>query len=88
MAGSHITKFNTHKDKQPVTTDLLSQENQDFNNQHDQQLMTCKHDTGQGHHNPSDTQSTTSVDCKLATGKDTSFSSEVVKNGGIAEIMG
>ena len=42
--------------------------------------MTCKHDTGRGHHNPSDPQSTKSVDCKLATGKDESFSSEAVKN--------
>ena len=35
---------------------LLSQENQDYNNQHDQQLMTYKHDGGQGHHNQSDPQ--------------------------------
>ena len=87
MTGSHITKFHTHKDEQPVTTDLLSQENQDYDNEHDQQLMTCKHDTGQGHHNPSDPQSTTSVDYKLATRKDESFTSEAVKNGGVAEIM-
>ena len=32
---------------------LLSQENQDYDNQYDQQLMTCKHDSGQGHHNQS-----------------------------------
>ena len=30
---------------------LLSQENEDYDNQHDQQLMICKHDGGQGHHN-------------------------------------
>ena len=30
---------------------LLSQENQDYDNQHDQQLMIRKHDGGQGHHN-------------------------------------
>ena len=53
IAGSHITEFHTHKDKQPVITDLLSQESQDYDNQHDQQLMTHKNDTGQGHHNPS-----------------------------------
>ena len=79
MAGSHIIEFHIQEDKQLVVTDLLSQENQDCDNQHDQQLMTPEHDTGQGHHNPSNPQSTTSVDCKLATGKDESFSSEAVK---------
>ena len=59
--------------------DLLSQEDQDYDNRHDRQLMTCKHDTGRGHHNPSNPQSTKSVDCELATGKDESFSSEAVK---------
>ena len=46
MTGSHITESPTHKDEQPVVTDLLSQEDQDYNNQHDQQLMTRKHDNG------------------------------------------
>ena len=32
MAGSHITKFHTHEDKQPVISDLLSQEDQDYDN--------------------------------------------------------
>ena len=32
MAGSHITKFHTYEDKQPVIADLLSQEDQDFDN--------------------------------------------------------
>ena len=50
--------------------------------------MTCKHYTGQGHHNPSNSQSTSSVDCKLATGKDESFSSEAVKNRDITDVMG
>ena len=36
---------------------LLSQENQDYDNEHDQQLMTCKHDGGQRYHNQSDSQS-------------------------------
>ena len=31
--------------------DLLSQENQDYDNQHDQQLMTRKHEGGQGYCN-------------------------------------
>ena len=60
MAGSHITKFHTHKDEQPVIADLLSQEDQDYDNQHN---------TGQGHHNLKNLQSNTSVDCKLATGE-------------------
>ena len=48
MAGSHITKFHTHIDKQPVIADLLSQEDQDFDNQHDQQLVAPKHNTDHG----------------------------------------
>ena len=87
MAGSHITKFHTHKDEQPVIADLLSQEDQDYNNRHDQQLMTCKHDTDRGHHNPSNPRSTTSVDCKLVTGKDESFFSETMKNEDTSDIM-
>ena len=54
MTGSHIAKFHTNEDKQPVIADFLSQEDQDFDNQHDQQLMTTKHDTDHGHDNPSD----------------------------------
>ena len=40
------------------TTDneVLNQENQYYNNQHDQQLMTRKHDSDQGHHNQSNPQ--------------------------------
>ena len=49
--------------------------------------MAPKHDTVQGHHNPSNPQSTTSIDCKLATGKDESFSNEAVKNGDTINIM-
>ena len=51
--------------------------------------MTHKHDTDtdRGHHNPSNPQSTTSVDCKLATGKDESFSSETMKNEDTTDIM-
>ena len=67
--------------------DLLSQEDQDYDNRHDQQLMTCKHDTGQGHHNPSIPPSTTSVDCKLATGKDESFTFKTLKNEDVTDIM-
>ena len=69
MAESHITKFHTHKDEQPVVSNLLSQENQAYDNQHDQQLMTLIHDTDRGHHNQGNSQSTTSVDCKVATSK-------------------
>ena len=49
--------------------------------------MTYKHDTSQGHHNPSDSQSTKSVDCELPTGKDESFSYEAVKNANTTDIM-
>ena len=35
IVESHITKFYTHKDKQPIATDFLSQGNQDYDNQHD-----------------------------------------------------
>ena len=87
MAGSHITEFHTHEDEQPVVTDLLSQWDQEYNNQHDQQLMTRKYNNGQGHHNPSDPQSTTSVDCKLNTSKDESFPSETVKYEDTTNIM-
>ena len=67
--------------------DLLSQEDQDYNNRHDQKLMTCKHDTGQGHHNPSDPQFTIFVECKLSIGKDESFSSKTMKNEDTTDIM-
>ena len=49
--------------------------------------MTYEHDTGRGHHNPSDLQSNISVDYKLATSKDESFSPEAMKNGDITDIM-
>ena len=35
---------------------LSSQENQDYNNQHDQQLMTCKHDGCRGYYDQSNPQ--------------------------------
>ena len=35
---------------------ILFQENEDYHNQHDQQLITHKHDGGQGHHNQSNLQ--------------------------------
>ena len=46
-----------------------------------------KYNTGRGHHNPRDPQSTISVDCKLATGKDASFSSKTMKNEDTTDIM-
>ena len=49
--------------------------------------MTHEHDTRRGHHNPSDPQSNTSVDDKLAVGKDESFSTEAMKNKDITAIM-
>ena len=35
---------------------LLSLENHDYDIRHDQQIMTCKHDGGQGYCNQSDSQ--------------------------------
>ena len=49
--------------------------------------MALKHDTGRGHHNPSDPQPTTSVDCKLVICKDESSSSETLKNEDTTDIM-
>ena len=53
MTGSHISKFHTYKDKQPALADLLSQEDQNFDNQHNRPLMAPKNDTDHGRHNPS-----------------------------------
>ena len=49
--------------------------------------MTYGHDTRQGHHNPSDPQSNTSVDHKLIIGKDESFSIKAMQNEDITAIM-
>ena len=75
MVGSHITKFHTPEDKQLVLADLLSQVDQNFDNQHDRQLMAPKHDSDHEHHNPSDSPSNPSVDCKLVTHEDESIPS-------------
>ena len=49
--------------------------------------MAPKHDTGRRHHNPSNPRPTTSVDCKLVTGKDGSIFSETIKNIDTIDIM-
>ena len=49
--------------------------------------MAPKHDTVRGHHNPSNPQSTTSVDCKLVTGMDESISSKTMKNEHTKDII-
>ena len=49
--------------------------------------MAPKHNTGQGHHDPSNPQSTTSADYKLVTGKDISISSKTMKNEDTTDIM-
>ena len=49
--------------------------------------MTHGHDSRQGHHSPSNSQSNTSVDHKLDIGKDESFSSKALKNEDITAIM-
>ena len=70
MTGSHITKFHTPKDEQFVLAELLSQVDQNFDNQHDQQFMAPKNDTDHEHHNPSNPPFIQSVDCKLVTHED------------------
>ena len=75
MAGSHITKFHTPKDKKNVPEDLLSQVNQHFDNQHNRQLMAPKHDTDHEHQNPSNLTFNPSIDSKLVTHKDESIPS-------------
>ena len=42
--------------------------------------MAPKHDTDHGHHNPSDPQSTTLVDCKLVAHKDKSITSVTMQD--------
>ena len=46
MAGSHITKFHTSKQEEPITTELL-------NKASNVPKLTYKHDAGRGHHNQS-----------------------------------
>ena len=70
MAGSHITECHTHKDKEITPEDYLSQVNQYFDSQHDQQLMAPNHDTDHEHQNTSDSTSNPSVDDELVTHKD------------------
>ena len=50
--------------------------------------MTLKHGAGRGHYNQSNPQSTKSADCKVATCKDESFSSNAIGNGDVTEVMG
>ena len=87
MAGSHITKFHTHKDKQPTIEDLLCQEDQKYDDQHDQQLTTHEHNTRQGHHNPSNPPSNILVDHQFVMCKGESFSTEAMKNKEITVIV-
>ena len=49
--------------------------------------MAPKHDTVHGHHNPSNPQPITSVDCKLVTHKDESIPSDTMKNENTTDIM-
>ena len=44
-----LSKTNTATHAKDI--DLLSQENQDYYNQHDQQFITCKYDGGQEYYN-------------------------------------
>ena len=81
MAGSHITKFHTFEQEEPVTTELLNMES----NVPD---LTRKHDTGGGHHNQSNPQSARPTDYKLNTREDDSFSSNIVRKEDVAKVMG
>ena len=45
ITGSHVTEFLTHEDEQPAISDLLCQEDQKYDYQHDQQLTTHEHNT-------------------------------------------
>ena len=67
---------------------LISKENQDYDNQHDQKPMTCKHEADWGYHNRSNPQSTKSADCKLPTPKDEPCSSNTLGNRDTTEVMG
>ena len=87
MAGSHITKFHTPKDKKIVPEDLLSQVNQHFDIWHDRQLMVPKHDTDHEHHNQSDPTSNPSVDSKHVTHKDESILSVAMQDQNHTDIM-
>ena len=75
MAGSHITKSHTPEDKQIVLADLLKQVDQNFDNQHNRQLIAPKYDTDHEHCNANDLQSTIFIDCKFITHKNKSIPS-------------
>ena len=82
MAGSHIIKFHTSKQEEPVTTELL-------NKVLNVPGWTRKHDAGRGHHNQSDPWSAESTDdYKLNTREDDSFSSNTVRKEDIAKDIG
>ena len=70
MARSHITKFNTPKDKEITPEDSLSQVHQYFDSQHDRQLMAPNCDTDHEHQNTSDSISNPSIDNELVTHED------------------
>ena len=86
MAGNHIAKFHTPKDKEIVLGNLLNQVNQNFDNQHYRQLMALKHDTDHWQHNPSDPSSITSIDCKLVTREEGSILSVTMQDEDHADI--
>ena len=87
MTGSHITEFHTPKDEEIVLDDLLGQVNQDFNNQHNQQLMAPKYDTDHENHNPSNPPSNSLVDCKLITPKNESIPSVAIQDQDYTDII-
>ena len=86
MAGSHITKFHTHGDKEITPEDILSQENEHFDNEHDRQLsfyrkhMVSNHETDHEHQNTSDSTHNPSADCELVTHKDELIPSVIMQD--------
>ena len=86
MTGSHITKFHTPKDEEITPEDTLSEENQHFDNEHDQQLsfyrqhMVSNHETDHEHQNTSDSTYNPCDDDELVTHKDESIPPVAMQN--------
>ena len=93
MVGSHITEFHTPEDKEITPEDILSQENELFDNEHDQQLsfyrqrMASNHETDHEHQNTSDSTYNPSTDDELVTHKDESIPSVAMQDQDHANIM-
>ena len=80
IARSHITKFHTSKQKEPVTTELS-------NKASNVPGLTCKYDAGGGHHNQSNRRSAKPTDYKLNTREDGSFFFNTMKKEDVVKVM-